>query len=493
MAAQHDGSHKSSSWVVLKFGGSSVATAERWQTIARVVRARLEEGVRPLVVCSALSGVSNLLADLLHEAERGRQPDELLEQVRAKHHALGEGLGLDVTPLVGAYLEELERLISGARLIGEVSPQLRARVMSAGELMSTRIGAEWMSAQGLATAWWDARELLQAQPAPAGASPSRHFLSATCDTHADPALVEQLTAAEGAVAMTQGFIARDADGATVLLGRGGSDTSAAYLAARVQAQRLEIWTDVPGMFTCNPRDFPNARLLRQLGYEEAQVLAAMGARVLHPPCIQPVQDHDIPLHICWTNHPHVQGTVISREAETEEPTVKAVAARHEIYLLRIRCPGFWHLVGLLADVTGVFKRHGLSIDLIANSASRISLTLDPVVSPVDAGAMQRLLEDLQAHGTTEASEEVASVSLVGSNIGSLMHKLAPSFEHLGSERIRLVSQAASDDGLSFVLDKEAVDHLVRPLHNWLLTGDLPESVFGPSWEELMRQNGDGLN
>ncbi len=248
-------------WVVLKFGGTSVSTPERWGAIAGLTRQRIDEGLRPLVVCSALSEISNQLQALLGLAVQGRH-EEALDKIQKRHLELGAGLGIDAEDLLRADFEELSRLALAASLLREAGPALEARVMAFGELMSTRLGAACLESQGIAAAWHDARTSLVARE-DSNLGP-RAYLSATCEFDADPELQGRLDALPAAAVVTQGFIARNREGQTVLLGRGGSDTSAAYFAARLGAARCEIWTDVPGLFTANPALLPSARLLRAL-------------------------------------------------------------------------------------------------------------------------------------------------------------------------------------------------------------------------------------
>ena len=231
----------------------------------------------------------------------------------------GESKFVDVDRLLDEYLHELDQLIAGIRLVREVSVRVRVRIMALGELMSTRLGASYLNSVGVATEWMDARDMLLSTSR-ANRGRSRSYLSATCDHAADAAL-QQRMASVGKLVLTQGFIARNAQGETVLLGRGGSDTSAAYMAAKLQARRLEIWSDVPGMFTANPRVVPSARLLVALHYDEAQELASAGSTVLHPRCLSPLRSSGIPLFIRCTTHPQLEGTVISSVTEEGEPQV----------------------------------------------------------------------------------------------------------------------------------------------------------------------------
>jgi diaminopimelate decarboxylase/aspartate kinase len=472
-------------WIVLKFGGTSVASLERWEAIARVLAERREEGHRVLVVCSALSGVSNLLETLLGEIERGEATDKTLGALRKRHRALCKEMGIS-PKIVKPWLDSLARLIQGIALIGLLTDELRARIMAHGELLSTTIGQTWLESQGVEADWRDARDLLTPLPTPIEATQSRRFLSAVCSSERNDELIEELGAG-APVVITQGFIARDEYGRTVLLGRGGSDTSGAYFAAQLRAERLEIWTDVPGMFTANPKDRPDARLLRLIGYEEAQVMVATGARVLHPRCIRPVAEAKIPLHIRCTLAPDMDGTVISAEADYEKPRVKALSTRHKLYLIRLYCPGNWHIAGLLAEVTNVFKRHGLSLDLITNSPQRVTLTMDPAVTPLGPIEEENLRRDLAEFGELDFGRNAGSVSLVGSHIASVIDQLAAGLGGISGSNIHMVSQASSRDGLTFVVDPEDVDRMLDPLHDWLLTGPLPETTFGPSWQELSKR------
>ncbi|HEX4618414.1 MAG TPA: aspartate kinase, partial [Steroidobacteraceae bacterium] len=319
-----------SPWIVLKFGGSSVATLANWINIAGVVAERRIGGARVLIVHSAVSGITDRLERLLHAAV-GAAYEEELEAIEERHRRLASELGVPFGDDVDQHLAELRELAAGIALVREVSDRTRARVMAAGELMATRIGASFLRARGLDAAWADARTMLRAEERHS-ASAKASVLSAVCGFAPDAALAARL-AELPPVVITQGFIASDDDGNTVLLGRGGSDTSAAYLAAKLRAQRLEIWTDVPGMFSANPRATPTARLLRALHYDEAQEIATSGAKVLHPRCILPVRQHRIPLHVYATQAPDLEGTVLSAEGGEGGAQVKAVCTKKGITLV----------------------------------------------------------------------------------------------------------------------------------------------------------------
>lgn len=469
-------------WIVLKFGGTSVSTRQAWETIAAVVRQRRDEGFRPLVVCSALSGVSNALEELLAEAVGGRH-EPVLARIRRVHEELAAGLGLDAEALLGEAFEELSRSALGASLVQEASPRLTARVLAVGERMSTILGAAFLKARGLGADWQDAREMLTASDPPELPA-GRRYLTASCGFEPDPALGERLTGLGAEAIVTQGFIARNGAGDTVLLGRGGSDTSAAYLAAKLQAARLEIWTDVPGLFTANPRQIPSARLLRHLGYDEAQEVATMGAKVLHPRCLGPVQRFRIPIHIRWTEHPEVAGTIVSAEAPDFGAQVKALSVKTGTTLLSVDTLGMWQQVGFLADLFAVFRRHGLSVDLVATSETNVTVSLDPTANALDPAVLEAVLSDLNVFSRAVAIGPCAVVSLIGRHIRSILHELGPAFEVFEEQQVYLVSQAASDLNFTFVVDQEQAARLLRNLHAQLFGRREPDQLLGPSWREL---------
>lgn len=475
------------SWIVCKFGGTSVSTRSRWATIANVVRAHRDDGIRPFLVCSALSGVSDQLEALLLDARDG-DPTATLEALRERHDALARDLGVDAAVLDDRF-ERLRKLVNDVSEADALSPRLRAAVMAHGELLSTRLGAAFLQEQDLNARWLDAREFLRSQDE-ASLSPQRRYLSATCAAYPDRILQQHLAGDGADVHLTQGFIASNALDETVLLGRGGSDTSAAYFAAKLDAARLEIWTDVPGLFTANPRDIPSARLLKQLSYDEAQEIATMGGSVLHPRCLDPVRRHHIPLHVRSTDAPTMDGTAVSDDVPDAGPQVKAISSKDGITAVSMDTLGMWQQVGFLADVFQVFKHHGLSVDLVATSEANVTVTLDPVANALDPDVIDRLLHDLNAYCDARVIEPVAVVSLVGRHIRSLLHELGPALEVFDEHKVHLVSQAASDLNLSFVVDEAQAPRLVRQLHAQFFATRPADATFGPSWQELFDASPD---
>ncbi len=476
--------HEHPRWIVLKFGGTSVSTAANWKTIATVVRTRSTEGYRPLIVHSALGGITQRLEDLATKAI-AREHAATLTEIEDRHRALAADLGLtkdETAAALDSDLTELRELVEGVALVGELTLRTRARLLAFGERLATRLGATYLRREGLEVTWLDARELLTSVDR-GGGSESAAYLSAECDAAAEPALVAKLAQVAG-VPLTQGFTARNATGETVVLGRGGSDTAAAYLAGKLSAEHLEIWTDVPGMFTADPRVVPSARLLRQLDYREAQEIATTGSKVLHPRCIPALRDRHIPIRVHSTSMPNVEGTIIRRGAAEGPAQLKAISCKKSIVLVSMETVGMWQEVGFLAKAFDLIGRCGLSVDLVSTSETNVTVSLDTEANLIEASTLDRLEDELGRICRVAIIQNCAAVSLVGRRIRGLLHKLGPALQVFEQQRIHLLSQAASDLNLSVVVDEDQADRLVRLLHAQLIAQAGAPDVFGPSWEEL---------
>ena len=473
----------SSRRIVMKFGGTSVSTAANWKTIADLLHARLADGLQPLVVHSALAGVSDALDALLNAATEDRS-DADIRQLQEQHYSLADALGVDAAAILDETLQELEQLIAGVCLVREVSVRVRVRVMALGELMATRIGAAYLNSVGIECQWLDARDLLTSRTR-ANRQSNNAYVAATCTTEPDASLQQRLDAIPG-VGLTQGFIARNSYGETVLLGRGGSDTSAAYFAARLQARRLEVWTDVPGMFSADPKLVPSARLLVALHYDEAQELASAGSTVLHPRCLSPCREYGIPLFVRSVTHPEIAGTVVSSITEESAPQVKGICSRSGITLISMDGVAMWHEVGFLARAFAVFAEHGVSVDLVSTSETNVTVSIDTSDGNLPDDVEEALVEDLERLCRIRVIANCSAVSLVGRKIRTIVPRLAPALEVFEEERIHLMSQAANDLNLSFVVDKQQGARLVSKLHASIIRKTGGDGVFGPSWERLFR-------
>jgi len=469
-------------FVVIKFGGTSVSSRSSWDTIASIATNHVKNGYKPLIVCSALSGVSNALEKLLLKSVEGNY-DEVMESIRKKYQDLAVEMEVSFDDLLTEDFDELKQFALGASLISEVSPRLHAKILAFGELMSTKLGAAYLNTQGINTAWIDARDHLKSIDIP-GLADERQYLSATCSCKYNEDLSDNFDKQSSAVLLTQGFIASDFDGETVLLGRGGSDTSAAYFAAKIAAERCEIWTDVPGIFSANPHLIPAAKLIKSLDYTEAQEITSSGAKVLHPRCIRPLEASDIPLYVKCTHKPEMEGTVISSEPHESKALVKVVSSRSGVKLVSMEAVEMWQQSGFLADAFAVFKKYGVSIDLVSTSETNVTASLDSATTGMDAHTIKGCLSELSQFCKVKTIDNCALVSIVGQNIRTIMHKLGPALEIFEENKLHLVSLSSSDLNFSFVVDEDQSERLVRKLHDLLIHKDVAEDQFGPSWQKL---------
>ena len=468
----------------MKFGGTSVATLPRWQNIRELVASRRAEGARVLVVVSALTGITDALKQLCAQEDKGKRI-EAYQAIAQRHYDLLDHMQLAVPETLAERLRELGKLAEeGPAVMGELA--WSALVQAHGELMSSALGAAFLSHTGLPTQWVDARDCLAAIALP-NQNERTKLLSAMVEAKPDPALNARL-AQLGEVFITQGFIARESQGRTVLLGRGGSDTSASYFGALLKALRVEIWTDVAGMFTANPRQVPGARLLQKLDYEEAQEIASTGAKVLHPRCLSPLREPRVPMLIKDTNRPELEGTVIGPEVREHAPSVKAISARKGITLISMESVGMWQQVGFLADVFAQFKQHGLSVDLISSAETNVTVSLDPTENLLDSDAVAALASDLAKVCRVKVIAPCAAITLVGRGMRSMLHTLSGVLAEFGQLRVHLISQSSNNLNLTFVVDESVVDELIPRLHDMLIAAGAlrtdDSALFGSSWQSL---------
>lgn len=468
-------------FIVIKFGGTSVSSLACWKNILAITEQHLRDGFKPVIVCSAITQMTNRFEQLIAAAIKN-DAYKPLHEIQDRYLALGQELEIDGAALLKIYFEELSRIVKGVELLGEASPRIQARILAFGELMLTELGVAFLEKNGLAIHWADARELLITEKNDLATEVDR-YLSTTCAIDYNPKIAELLSKHKGEVIITQGFIAANSEGETVLLGRGGSDTSAAYLAALINAERCEIWTDVPGIYTSNPREIPQARLLKQLDYEEAQEIASMGAKVVHPNAIEPLKIRHIPMHIRYTQQPHFSGTIISLDSDTSGVQIKAIVNKPNILLIHIETLRMWKCVGFLADVFNCFKKHGLSVDLISTAETTITVSVDNADIKRNEHVLNDLISDLNTFAHAKIIGPCAAISLVGRHIRMILHKLWPVFEIFESQKIYLLSQSANDLNLTLVVDEDRAESLTKKLHVMLIEQHPRNYFLGQSFDE----------
>ncbi|MEM1412317.1 MAG: bifunctional aspartate kinase/diaminopimelate decarboxylase, partial [Pseudomonadota bacterium] len=392
------------------------------------------------------------------------QAPEAIGALRAQHLTLAKALGLSDCSWLEAGIAQLE-----SALVLPAGPQRTAAVLAQGEWLSSHLGEAFLAQGEHPACWVDARDALTALPEPNPES-RRAWLSARCEAGAEPALAERW-AARGPVLITQGYVARSPNGGTALLGRSGSDTSAALLATRLDAEAVEIWTDVPGLFTADPRIEPNARLVDALSFEEALEMAASGARVIHGRCIRAAAAARIPLLIRTLAAPEAPGTRISDDAPTERTTARAVVSQPDMLVLLLQNLDTRQQVGFLAGVFEVISRAGLSVEQVATSETTTTLAIDTVVNHLDADGVDELVSALEPLCTVEAFNHCVCVSLVGRDARLALHGLAATQAFFRRHRLLMMSHSAADRSVSLLVDRAGADELARILHAELVVRD----------------------
>ncbi len=465
--------------LITKFGGTSVSSRTNWEHIAEITKKHLQEGVQPVIVCSALTQASNQLEKMIDAALLDKHHEI---QANLTHNYLELADALNVSrELIQAELEQLRLWLTGIALLREAPAKTQAQILSLGEIMMTRLGHAFLQNKGINCLWFDVRKALQTTSIAGG--DAMNYLAARCNGDANPAFAKGLLESGAEVIITQGFIAANEQGDTVLLGRGGSDTSAALLASMLNASACEIWTDVPGIYTANPHQLPHARLLKQLNYDEAQEIASMGAKVLHPNCLPPVRRAGIPMIVKYTCMPEHSGTLITHESDDNAPPIKSILVKHSITLISIDTLNMWQQVGFLADVFTTFKQHGFSVDLLSSSEFNVTLSLDSNAKLRDRHALDALIDDLNQFCRAKIIEPCSAVSLVGHHIRTVLPQLGPTLEVFEAKKVYLMSLASNDLNLTFVVDESQADKLCQQLHNLLIENNPQSFYYSKSWHE----------
>lgn len=474
------------SWKVVKFGGTSVSNRQNWNNIVEVVRQNIMTGDRLLIVCSAASQVSNRLERLI-DAAILKDYENLLAEIQQVYNNLATELEVDFEAVLGDVFQELQKRVEGISLLGEASPRVHAQVMAFGELALTKLAAKFLQQQQVDVVWQDARTLLKAVNV-SFEGDIKSYLQARCSTEPDIDVQKTLEELTEKAILTQGFIASNSKDQTVLLGRGGSDTSAAYFAAKLQANCCEIWTDVPGIYTANPQMIPEARFLQQLDYDEVQEIAAMGAKVLHPNCISPLKQYSIPLYVKYTQQPERGGTLVSNETVDAGAQIKSVLTKSDVILISIETVQMWHQAGFMARVFECFKKYNISVDLVSTSEANITVSLDQTLYIKNPDSLDALLDELNQFACAKTIGPCASISLVGRNVRSILGKLGHIFEVFESQQIHMLSLASNDLNVTFVVDESQATRLAQKLHILLIEQNANNRCFNKSWQEEFGQH-----
>ena len=454
--------------IVMKFGGTSVANFEAITRTIFIIGSKLDQ--KPVVVVSALSKVTDLLYKISDAAASKdmAQTKELLAQLRERHVDLTKEL-LEQSPAlmenalsrVNEICDGLDRLAFAVCAVGELSDRNKAIIISNGELLSSTIICHTMNAKGIKTGFIDARTMMVTNDSYMKGEPITDEIALRV-----PAIVAQAYEGMHAV-ITQGFIASNLAGEQTVLGRGGSDYSASLIGMAVDAERIEIWTDVDGVRTADPRKVKNTKYLEKISFEEAAEMAHFGAKVLHPLTIEPAVKKNIPLYVLNSMNPSGKGTAILRN-ELIEDGVKSVSFKENIKVINIFSMKMINTSGFLRRVFEIFSESKVSVDLISTSEANISVTVDA------SEKIDKVVEELSEFADVIVDDDKAQVSVIGKNIVRLNGILKKTFAPLKRTNVYMISQGASFVNISFVVDREELTEVVQDLHDHLF--DNPEEL-----------------
>jgi aspartate kinase len=443
--------------IVMKFGGTSVGDAGAIERVRRIVADRLRDD--PVVVVSAVGGITNLLLETARKArERSRQAMSMLERLCAIHDGIIRELGL-TEQLVAKEYECLKEVVHGIYYLGELTPRTLDYVASFGERLSARIISAYFVSRGIpsrAYMGWEAGIITNTEHGNASPLPKTY------------AMIRVKLRSRKKLPVVTGFIARGAHGEITTLGRGGSDFTAAIVGRGLNAKEIQIWTDVTGIMTADPRIVPRARTIGRLSYAEAAELAYFGAKVLHPRTIEPAVERDIPVRILNTFEPEAAGSLVVRKAKRPKRLIRAIASKKNNILINLRSTRMLDAHGYLARIFEVFKHYAVPVDLIATSEVSVSVTVDGNAAP----RLRGIIDDLGRICTTRTVENRSIVCVVGEGIGHTPNVAGKIFRIVGREgiNVEMISQASSALNISFLVRNNDTDRAVRLLHREFLEG-----------------------
>jgi len=454
--------------IVMKFGGTSVQDAKAIDRVAHIVQGRLAD--RPVVVVSAMAKVTDSLLAMGRAAGGGDRKTALkmARALRERHYdtageLLGTALFTEFHGDLGADFEDLDELLRGIGAVGEITPRTYDYVASFGEVLSSKIVAAAFVARELPGVYVDSRQCLLTDSSYTRAVPQMEETSERLHERVQPLLDA------GKVPVMGGFVGSNAAGITTTIGRGGSDFSAAIFGAALNAQRIEIWTDVDGMMTTDPRLCPDARRIKTISFDEAAELAYFGAKVLHPATVLPAIQKNIPVYILNSQNPTCEGTRITARAPRTRNCFKAIAAKKHITIIDVAAPRMLLAHGFLKAIFDAFDRHGVVVDVVSTSEVSVSLTVD------SNDAIPALAADLAKLADVKYEGRKAIVCLVGENLRNTPGIAAKVFGMLEDVKIRMISQGASEINLTFVIEEDDAAEVVRRLHHAFFAEADPEA------------------
>jgi aspartate kinase len=446
--------------VVQKFGGTSVADPAAIRRLIEIVRsARARDGRGPAVVVSAMSGVTDMLLAIADGAGSDRLAEVLpkVDAIRERHLATARELvpGRDCVSLIeqiGDHCDQLSGVVRALAVLREVSPRTLDVVGSIGELLSSRLIAASLTAAGVPAEWVDARRVIVTNAEHTRATPlTRETNDALCKTMMP--IIEG-----GRVPVVGGFVGATLDGHTSTLGRGGSDYSGALVGAGINASEIQIWTDVDGMLSADPRVVRSAKLVSQLSFGEAAELAYFGAKVLHPSTILPAVERNIPVRILNSSKPDGTGTLITARGTNGATRLTGLASKRDVTVIDITSSRMLMAYGFLRRVFEVFERFRTAVDMVTTSEVSVSITVD------DRRHLDAIVESISEFAEVSVEREMALLCAVGDVLRDAPELGAKVIGVLEEVPIRMISQAASRRNITVVLRQVDLPHAMERLH-----------------------------
>ena len=446
--------------IVMKFGGTSVQDAAAINRAADIVLGR--ERRAPVVVVSAMARVTEALLRLAGAARMRRLEEALagIKELRERHVATARELFsrshetlLAVEGELQSRFAELENLARSVATLGELTERSQDAIVSFGERLSSVIVAEAFRSRGIPAELADSRAFIVTDDRFTRATPDMQETTRRTRDALAP-IIEA-----GRVPVAQGFIGTTADGVTTTIGRGGSDYSAALIGAALGVEAIEIWTDVDGLMTADPRVVPNAKRIRVISFAEASELSYFGAKVLHPSTVLPAVELGIPVHIYNTHNPGCEGTLIIAAPRPSRNLIKSIAFKRGVTIVNVASTRMLLAYGFLRTIFEVFDRHQTSVDVVTTSEVSVSMTLD------DTDRLDAIKRDLSGIGDVTVEREKAIVCVVGDNLKFKPGVAGRLFQAIESTNVNMISQGASEINLTFVIDEGDVDRVVRRLHD----------------------------
>lgn len=444
------------SLTVAKFGGTSVADFEAMSRCADIILQRPQARV---VVVSASSGVTNYLVRLTQPELPANEREAILQHIADKQFSILKSLGKkpELALAMEQLLTELNEISQQESLCH--SAELKDRLLSYGERMSTLLFAELLRRKGLSAVNFDVRQVMRTDDTFNRAVPDIGQIKNLCATHLLPELSEH-------VLVTQGFIAADAQHRTTTLGRGGSDYSAALLAEAIDADVLEIWTDVDGIYTTDPRLTCNARPIPEISFDEAAEMATFGAKILHPATLIPAMRNNTRVFVGSSRASEKGGTWILRQVE-DKPAYRAIALRKEQVLLTLKSPDMLHATGFLAEVFTILAKHKISVDLITTSEISVALTLDEPSNGNKQNLSNALLDELSQVGEVKIERDLSLVAIIGNHLQVTDGIGGKALASLRDFNLRMICHGASPHNLCFLVKSRDAGEVVAYLHREL--------------------------